>query len=110
MPLQRPPQAPARCLRSSGILRGSTILFIMTAQLNVVGIAEQIEQLEQSIIEVYNQIMTHDESLAAIWYEDLFTEDGSVKGSYLNEATLNILKNDLENVTEDFEEDEIVAE
>ena len=82
----------------------------MTTTLNATGIAEQIEQLEQSIIEVYNQIAAHDESLAAVWYDDLFTEDGSVQGNYLNEATLNILQNDLENVTVNFDDEELIVE
>jgi hypothetical protein len=78
----------------------------MTETLNVVGKAEEIEKLENIIIETYNVIHSHDQELASKWYNALFNEDGSVKGDQLNEITLMILNNDVENVTTTFEDEE----
>lgn len=80
----------------------------MTSTLNPVGIAEQIEKLETEIIETYNQIESHDSDLAVKLFDDIFTEHGAVRGEYLNETTLMILQNDLENVTTVYEDEEIV--
>jgi len=80
----------------------------MTETLNVVGKAEEIEKLENIIIETYNVIYSHDQELASKWYNALFNEDGSVKGDQLNEITLMILNNDVENVTTTFEDEEVV--